>query len=178
MEAKQRQKSINQNYNIKIEKVVVNIGLKETGEIVEKAYNLLKKLSNSKPVRTKATRAARTFRVRRGLNIGVKTTLRGEKALYFLRKTLKATENNLKKSSFDDYGNISFGLKEHLDIPEEKFDPEIGIFGLNITTTLKRSGYRIRRRKTKTKKIPKSIKIKKEDAMKFFTDEFRVKIIN
>ncbi|MCK5177830.1 MAG: 50S ribosomal protein L5 [Candidatus Aenigmarchaeota archaeon] len=162
---------------IKLEKVVFNLGLKESGEVVERVYKLAEKLTDSKPVRTKSTRKARTFRLRKGLDIGIKVTLRDEKAKKFLKKALTGVENKLKKSCFDNNGNVSFGIKEHLDIPGEEFDPTIGIFGFNINTTLTRGGFRIRRRKVKAKSIPTSIRIKQDESIDFFKKNYNVSLL-
>ncbi|MCK5477023.1 MAG: 50S ribosomal protein L5 [Candidatus Aenigmarchaeota archaeon] len=159
---------------IKLEKVVLNIGLKESGEVVERVYKLAEKLTGSQPVRTKSTRKARTFRLRKGLDIGIKVTLRDEKAEKFLTKTLTGVENKLKKSCFDSNGNVSFGIKEHLDVEGEEFDPTIGIFGFNVNSTLSRGGYRLKRRRLKTGKIPHSIRISQDESIDFFKKNFNV----
>ncbi|RLG14102.1 MAG: 50S ribosomal protein L5 [Candidatus Nanohalarchaeota archaeon] len=172
-----KDKSLNPMRQIKIEKVVFSMGLKESGEVIERVYKLAQKLTGAKPTRTQSTRSARTFRMRRGLDIGVKVTLRREKAEQFLIKSLKGIENNLKKTCFDNNGNVSFGIKEHLDIPGEQFDPTIGIFGFNVNTTLSRGGHRIRRRSLKTQKLPKSIKINQNESIDFFKKNFNVNII-
>ena len=90
---------------IKVSKVTVNMGLKTTGEELEKAYNLIEKITGVKPVRTKASRIARTFGIRPGLNIGVKATLRGQKAIEFLGKLFEA-KPIMDIKSFDKFMQI------------------------------------------------------------------------
>ncbi|MCK5039585.1 MAG: 50S ribosomal protein L5 [Candidatus Aenigmarchaeota archaeon] len=172
-----KDKSQNPMRKIKIEKVLLSVGLKESGEPVERVFKLVKKITGSNPTRTQTTRNARTFRLRRGLDIGVKVTLRGKKAELFLKKALGGVEDKLKKSCFDNNGNVSFGIKEHLDIPGEEFDPTIGIFGFNINTTLTRGGFRIRRRKVKAKSIPTSIRIKQDESIDFFKKNYNVSLL-
>jgi len=84
----------------------VNIGVGESGERVQRAYQLLQELTGVKPVYTRARKTIREFGVRKGTNIGVKVTLRRGKALEFLRRALEAVGYRLKASSFDDYGNL------------------------------------------------------------------------
>jgi large subunit ribosomal protein L5 len=78
----------------------------------------------------------------------------------------------LKASSFDNYGNISIGIHEHIDIPGTKYNPDIGIFGMDVNIVLVRPGYRISRKSRKSAKIGKSHRITKEDAVEFFKQEY------
>jgi len=161
----------------KLAKVTVNIALGESGERLEKAYNLLQELTGQKPVKRAAKRTIRQFGIRRGENIAVMVTLRGEKAKEFLRKALEAVNWKVKASSFDEYGNVGFGIKEHIQIPGTRYDPRVGIFGMDVILTIERAGYRVaRRRKAKTK-IPRRHRVTKEEGMVFLAKEFGVKIV-
>ncbi|MFP3345845.1 MAG: 50S ribosomal protein L5 [Sulfolobaceae archaeon] len=160
-----------------LDKVTVNIGLGESGERLQKAYQLLQDLTGAKPVYTKARKSIREFGVRKGAPIGVKVTLRGEKAVEFLKKALAAVNYRIKASSFDDYGNVSFGITEHVLIPGTRYDPEVGIFGMDVVLTLIRPGYRVMRRRRKYTRIPKRHRVTKEEAMEFLKQNFNVTII-
>jgi large subunit ribosomal protein L5 len=160
-----------------LDKVTVNIGLGESGERLQRAYNLLQELTGSKPVYTLAKKTIREFGIRRGAPIGVKVTLRGKKAEEFLNRVLEAVGRRLKEESFDDYGNVAFGISEHVLIPGTKYDPEVGIFGMDVAITLRRPGYRVMLRKRKRSRIPKRHRVTKEEAMEFLKKNFNVTIV-
>ena len=161
---------------IRLSKVVLNIGLKESGEKVEKAVKLLNVITNKKPTKTYATRKARTFKIRKGLPIGAKVTLRGNDAKKVLLTLLKAVDSKLKESNFDENGNFSFGIHEYLEIPGIKYDPYIGMMGLNVTVGLERPGFRIKRRKLKKAKVSKNHKITKAEAIDFARKNFGINV--
>ncbi|MFH1431774.1 MAG: 50S ribosomal protein L5 [archaeon] len=162
---------------IRVNKVTLSIATGESGESVEKAYTLAERLTGQKPVRTLATRKARTFRIRRGLPIGVKVTMRREKGIEFLKKIMKGIGNRLSSYNFDNNGNFSFGLKEYLSIPGQKYDPKLGMIGMNINISLERPGYRIKRRKIKKVKISKSHRITKDEAVDFTKEKLNIQVV-
>ncbi len=162
----------------RIAKVTVNISVGAATERLGKAMKVLEEITGQKPVPRKARRTIKDFGIRKGENIAVKVTLRGEKAIAFLRKAFEAVGYKIKASSFDDYGNVSFGITEHITIPGVKYDPEIGVFGMDVAITLERPGYRILRRKRCRKKhIPKRHRVSREEAMLYLNKEFGVEII-
>jgi len=161
----------------RIVKVTVNIGVGESGERLQKAARVLEEITGQKPVFTKAKKTIKDFGVRKGENIGVKVTLRREKAIEFLKKAFEAIGWRLKASQFDEHGNVSFGIKEHIYIPGVKYDPEIGIFGMDVAITIERPGYRVlRRRRCRRKHIPKRHRVAKEEAMILLHEMFGVTI--
>jgi large subunit ribosomal protein L5 len=163
---------------ILIDKVTINIGVGKPGEPLEKAEKLLKKMfPNRKPVRTKAKKRVQAWGIRPGLEIGVKLTLRGKEAENALRWLLKAVNNTLKESQFDEFGNFSFGIKEYVWIPGLKYDPEIGIYGMDVIVTVKRPGYRVMRRRIKRAKIPKRHRTTKEEVIEYLKNNFGVNIV-
>ena len=109
------------------------------------------------------------------LDIACKVTLRGEVAEEVLKKLLVAVDNIIPETKFDDSGNFSFGIAEYLDIPGIEYNVEIGIIGLEAAVTLSRPGFRVKRRNIRPTKIPKSHKIKREEAMKFMGEKYGVK---
>ncbi|WP_277346506.1 50S ribosomal protein L5 [Acidianus sulfidivorans] len=171
------QVQLNPMRKIKITKVTVNIGLGESGERLTKAYQLLQDLTGVKPVYTIAKKSIKEFSIRKGQSIGVKVTLRGEKGIEFLKRVLPAINYRLKASSFDNMGNVSFGIAEHVVIPGVRYDPDIGVFGMDIAITLERPGYRVERRKRQKSKIGKSHRITKDEAMNFLRDMLGITII-
>lgn len=159
---------------LRISKVTVNMGVGEGGEKLAKAENLLEKLTEQKPVKTLAKSTNPTFGIRKGTPIACKVTLRKAKAEKFLKKAIDAVERKLKSTNFDNHGNVSFGIKEHIDIPGVRYDPAVGIFGMDVCVTIERPGYRIKRRKISQRRISKSHGIAKEDAMKFMKEKHNV----
>lgn len=161
---------------IAVDKVVINIGVGRSGEPVEKAKKALTELTNHQPAIRGAKKTVRDFGIHKGEPIGAIVTLRREEAIEFLRRALAAKRNVLKESSFDDFGNFSLGVHEHIDIPGTKYNPEIGIFGMDINVVLVRPGYRIARRSRKRSRIGKSHRINKQEAIEFFKHQFGVEV--
>ncbi len=162
--------------NVRIEKITLNIGAGKEQTKLEKGIKLLKTITGINPVKTVATKRIPGWGLRLGLPIGCKLTLRKNAAKKLLIRLLEAKDNNLSLTQFSENGNIAFGIPEYIDIPDAKYDPEIGIMGLEVCITLERPGFRIKRRKIRQKKIPSKHKITKEEAMEFMTKNFNVKI--
>jgi len=160
---------------IKVEKVTLNIGAGANQDEVDKAFKLLSILSGAKPVKTNAKKRIATWKIRPGLPIGTKVTLRGKKAVEILKNMLKAIGNEIKGSSFSENG-FSFGIKEYIDVPDAKYDPAIGIIGFDTIVTLERPGFRIKKRKLRKSNISPSHRITKQDAMDFAQKVLGVKI--
>jgi len=161
---------------ILIDKVVINIGCAGDLERIEKAKKLLEMITGRKPCVTKSKKRS-TFGIAKGKPVGVKVTLRGKEATDFLKRALHAVDYTLKKSQFDDEGNFSFGVKEYIDIKGVKYSHEIGLLGMDVCVNLKRPGYRIKYRRVKKRKIPKSHRITKEEAIEWAQKELGVKIV-
>jgi len=155
---------------IKISKVALNIGVGKSGEVLERAKKILKDLTGHKPCPRKTKRTIRDFGIHKGESIATMVTLRDNDALETLKRLLIAKEMKISSSSFDQRGNCSFGIREHIEIPGIKYDPEIGIFGLNISVSLGRAGYVISKRKRARSKIGKNHRVTKEETIKFFKE--------
>jgi len=151
---------------ILVDKVVINIGVGESGERHKKAMQLLEQLTGQKPVATYAEKTIKNFDIRRGEAIGVKVTLRGERALKFLKDALTVKEFRLKRRQVGS-GEFSFGIAEHIDLPGVSYDPDMGIFGMDVCVSLKRRGYRVARRKIARAKIGKKHRITKEETVEW-----------
>lgn len=160
---------------VRLEKVTINMGIGEAGPDLERAKKLVSKLSESRIVVTK-THKRTTFGGAKMKPIGVKITMRGEKAKEFLINVLEAKDNRLSPDQFDNTGNFSIGIKEYIDIPGVKYDPEIGIMGMDVCITLARPGFRVKKRKIRPRKIGKTHKITKDEAMEWVKREFDVEV--
>jgi large subunit ribosomal protein L5 len=157
---------------IRVDKVVINIGVGRSGEPIDKARKALLELTGQQPAVRGAKKTVRDFGIHKGEPIGVVVTLRRDPAIDFLRRVLAAKRNILKASSFDDYGNISIGIHEHIDIPGTKYNPEIGIFGMDVNIALTRPGYRVAKKSRNSAKIGKAHRINREEAIDFFKQEY------
>ena len=161
----------------KIEKVTINIGVGEAGERLKKAESVLESITNHKPIETLSRTTNKDWGIRKRMPIGCKVTLRGKDANEFLKEALITRENKMADYSFDDEGNLSFGIPDHTLFKSQKYNPNIGIFGMDICITMKKPGYRIKHRRIATHKIPHRHRVKKEETLKFFSDGFNVEVI-
>jgi large subunit ribosomal protein L5 len=160
-----------------IEKITVNIGVGSPGERLEHAKGLISRLTGDrKPVETTAKRREPVFKLRKGMPIGTKVTIRGPNARSFLEKALTARRKALKESNFDRQGNFAFGVPEYIDFPGAKYDPAIGMFGFDVCVSLIRPGRRVALRRLRPAAIGRHHRISREDAMEFVKGSFGVKI--
>lgn len=132
----------------KLEKVTINMGLgeaKDNAKIMESAVEELSIITGQRPVVTKAKKSIANFKVRQGMPVGAKVTLRGESMYTFVDKFFNIALPRVRdfkgvsKNSFDGRGNYSMGIKEQLIFPEINYDKVDMIKGMNIvfTTTAK-----------------------------------------
>ena len=159
---------------IKLEKVVLNMGVGKSGDAIETAKKALDQISNKKSCNRSAKKAHRDWGVRKGEPIGAAVTVRGDDAKLLLKRLFEAKGNNVNSRSLDDMGNLSFGILEHIDIPGIKYDPKIGILGLDVSARLMRPGYNIRIRSKHKASVGKSHKIKPAEAKEYLIKEFGV----
>jgi large subunit ribosomal protein L5 len=159
---------------IKIESVTLNIGAGIEIENVERAVALLEKISGRKAVKTFAKARIPTWKIRPGLPIGARVTVRGKEAYELLKKLLAAVDFKLSPKSFVS-NTFSFGIKEYVDIPGVKYDSKIGMMGLDVCVALKRAGFRIAKRKIKKAKIGNQHKIAANEAFAWAQAEFGIK---
>jgi large subunit ribosomal protein L5 len=162
--------------SIRIEKITLNIGAGREQKVLEKGIVLLKHITGISPVKTKTNKRIQGWGLRPGLPIGCKVTLRKQQARALLKKLLSAKENQLRETNFDEHGNISFGIPEYVDIDGVKYDPNIGMMGLQASITLERPGYRVKKRKIQKRKISHRHKVTKEEAIKFMSKEYGTRV--
>ena len=132
----------------KLEKVTLNMGLgeaKENAKILESAVEEIGLITGQRPVVTRARKSIANFKVRQGMPVGAKVTLRGDNMYDFIDKLFNIALPRVRdfkgvsKNSFDGRGNYSMGIKEQLIFPEINYDKVDTIKGMNIvfTTTAK-----------------------------------------
>ena len=162
---------------ISLAKIVLNMGVGKSGDPIEIGKKALEQITGKKPNARNAKKPQRDWGVRKGEPIGVAVTVRGNDATELLKRLLAAKDNQIKEKIFDSEGNFSFGITEYIDIPEIKYDPNIGIIGLEVSVSLARPGFNIKLRSRRKAKVGKNHRITKNDAIKFLTEEFGVKIV-
>ena len=164
-------------FSPKIEKITVNIGVGEAGERLKKAETVLQNLTKHKPVETLSKTTNKDWGLRKRMPIGCKVTLRGKDADEFLKDALSTRENKMADYSFDDEGNLSFGIPDHTLFKTQKYDPNIGIFGMDVCITMKKPGYRIKRRRIAKRHVPHRHRVTKEETINFFSEKYNVEVI-
>ena len=159
---------------LRLVKIVVNVGVGESGDRRAKAEKVLTMLTKQKPVATRSHATNRDFGIRVGQEIGTKVTLRREAATEFLRRALEARDNQIDPDSIDADGNFSFGIRDYTDFTGMKYDPGIGIFGLDVSAEVGRAGWRVRDRRTKPSSLPPNVRVTPEETRQFLVDRFAV----
>jgi len=126
----------------RLEKVVINMGVgeaKDNPKLLDAAVNDLSTITGQRPVITKAKKSVASFKVREGMSIGCKVTLRGQRMYHFLDKLINAALPRVRDfrgvspKSFDGRGNYTLGIKEQLIFPEINYDDVEKIMGMDIT---------------------------------------------
>ena len=161
----------------RISKITVNIGVGEAGERLEKAASVIQSITGHKPVQTLSRTTNKDWAIRKRMPIGCKVTLRGEDSKTFLIEALKTREQKIAEYSFDDEGNFSFGIPDHTLFASQKYDPSIGIFGMDISVTMEKPGYRIKHRRIGPRGIPARHKVKREETMAYISETFHVEVV-
>ncbi|MFH1145757.1 MAG: 50S ribosomal protein L5 [bacterium] len=126
----------------RVQKVTINVGLgqaKQDPKLTDVVVSTLTRITGQKPVLTKAKKSISSFKIREGMTVGAKVTLRGKRMWEFLDKLVSLALprvrdfSGLSSNSFDRQGNYTIGFREHLVFPEIKSDEVEKIHGLELT---------------------------------------------
>lgn len=166
--------SANPGRAVRVVKIVINAGVGESGEPRSKAEKVLSMITHAKPVATRSKATNRDFGIRLGQEIGAKVTLRGDAAEDFLNRALDARDRQLDPDSVDRSGNLSFGIADYTDFAGMKYDPAIGIHGMDVCVEVGRAGWRLRDRQRAPRKLPRGQRVHPDETRRFLVEKFRV----
>ena len=169
--------SVNVMQRPRIEKAVLNISVGQSGEPLQRAVRVLKDLTGLKPSNRLAKNSIRDWGIHRNEPIACLVTLRNDAAIDFLKKAFDAVGNRLRQSSFDLNGNFAFGISKHIDISGVRYDPDLGIIGMDISVAIGKPGYRVKRKRIRKAKVGKKQKLKREESIEYVRDVFGIEIL-
>ena len=157
-----------------INKMVINIGTGSDSQVQPNAKRLLEVITGRKPADEISRKRNPSFKITKGQKIGAFVTLRGKAVAPVLTRLLDARNNKIPESSIS--GNaVSFGIKEYIEISGLKYDPKIGMLGMNVNISFKRNGVRVAERKRQQAHVPEYHRaIQKEEIATFLREKFKV----
>ena len=163
--------------DIQIDKVVLSTCVGDRPDQLEKIATTYREFTGQECKQGIAKKTIRQWEVRRSKAIAVYVTLQKQLARDVLYKAICAKEFTFKDSNVTPKGHFNFGLREHIDLGI-KYNPSVGIFGLNLAIVLRRKGFRVSERKIKKGKVGKKQLITHAEAKEWLENEFNVTFSN
>lgn len=162
----------------KIAAVKLNCSLGMAGDILTRAKTIIENIADQQPTETYAKQTWRSWGIRKGQPVGVSVTVRGEAAYELLMRLFHAKDYKLKERSVDKQGNFGFGITEHIDIPGQQYDPNLGIIGFDVVVQMERvAGYRVKKRRYQTQKIGKNHVLTPDETKIFLIENYGIEFI-
>jgi large subunit ribosomal protein L5 len=162
---------------VRINKLVINIGTSSDEQLRANAKRLIEMLTGRKPVDEVARHRIPPFKITKGQKIGAYVTVRGNDAIGLAKRLLDAVDDTVKRSSITN-NSVSFGVKEYIDISGAKYDPKIGMLGMNVNLSFSRSGLRVAQRKRAAAEVPKSHRVIPVDEIaEYMEKDLGVKVV-
>ncbi len=159
---------------IRINKVVLNIGTGHDDNMQANAKRLLNTISGRDSADEISKRRNPAFKITKGQKIGAFVTLRGKLGRDVLKRLLEAVDNRVKPNAITK-NSMSFGIREYIDISGLKYDPKIGMMGLNVNVSFRRRGMRVALRKRQQSEVPpKHRDIGPDEITEYMTKEFSI----
>ena len=177
MEKEHSNKSENIMRSVIINKMVINVGTGDDKQKQESAKRLLELLTKMKPVDAISKKRIPAFKISKGSKIGAYVTIRsGVEEL--LKRLLAATDNKINESAITDNA-VSFGIHEYIDIDGIKYDPKIGMMGMNVNLSFRRKGgMRVSEKKRRGAYVPKKHRvIGKEELKKYLQEKLNINVV-
>jgi len=160
--------------DIRINKVVINIGTGSDEQLQSSAKRLIEIITGRKPADELSRTRNPAFKISKGQKIGAFVTVRGPDAKKLIIRLFEAIDNKIKPESVTP-NSLSFGIPEYIDISGVKYDPKVGMLGMNVNVSFRRNGLRVTQRKIKNNKIPASHRaITREELLDYIKKEFNV----
>ena len=156
---------------VRLSKLCLNIGVGQSGDRLTRASKVLETLTGQAPVFSKSRLTIRGFGIKRNEKIAAHVTVRGGKAMEILEKGLKVKEFELPKSCFSEQGTFGFGIEEHIDLGI-RYDPDVGIFGMDFVVILERPGFRVSKKKKKGSTVGRKHRVTQKDSVEWFKKTF------
>ncbi len=162
---------------ILLDKVTLNIGIGSNEQQLQGAKSLLSLITGRKAVATIAKKRNPTLKLKEGQAIGAMVTIRKKAAADLLSKALDAVNFSVKSSSIRE-NSLSFGIMEYIDFPGIKYDPKIGMLGMNVNASFVRKGVRVARRKRKSSAAGKRQSlIGREELAGYLKERFKMGVV-
>ncbi|MCL5680249.1 MAG: 50S ribosomal protein L5 [Candidatus Marsarchaeota archaeon] len=176
--AKQNPTSKNENPMrlIRINKLVINIGTGNDDKLQANAKKLLQQISSFKPADSISTKRIPQFKISKGAKIGAFVTVRSASAKALAKRLFDAVGDKVPERSIQD-NTVNFGIKEYIDITGIKYDPVIGMLGMNVNVSFKRPGLRTELKKRANGVVKRTHRrISKEELKSYLEKEFGVTV--
>ncbi|MGI0100111.1 MAG: 50S ribosomal protein L5 [Candidatus Micrarchaeaceae archaeon] len=159
---------------IRINKVVINIGTGSDEQMQGNAKRLIETITGRKPANEISRTRNPSFKIAKGQKIGAFVTVRGDDAKKLLARLFEAVNNRVSYNSVTS-NSISFGIPEYIDISGVKYDPKVGMLGMNVNVSFGRSGLRVALKKIGRGRVHKAHRIiTKEEILDYVKGEFGV----
>lgn len=167
---------VNAMKSIHLDKVIINIGIGSNENNIENAKALIKKLTNHNSGSSTARKRNPEFKLRKGQIIGAVSTLRKEEAYNMLKRALDANNNTINSKAIGN-NSLNFGVKEYIYFTGVKYDPKIGILGLNVNAAFARKGKRVERRRRRAGSVAERHgRVAREEIEEYLKRNFNVSI--
>jgi large subunit ribosomal protein L5 len=162
---------------IVMDKLVINIGSGSEEKTFANAKLLLELITKRNPAPSFSRKRNPAFKVTKGQRIGAFVTVRGDETAPLAKRLLDAIDDKLKESSITE-NSVSFGIKEYIDISGVKYDPKIGMLGMNVNISFKRKGERVMLRKRKLASVAKRHRIVTRELIKdYMKNKFNIEFV-